>query len=91
MDMWLIISIFIADKSLIKMDKTSILNQYRGLCGDVLIELTTKLNKSFKSFLMETLILYLVIPGRINFLQLGMFISPQKYIGIASQKYTKLI
>ena len=55
------------------MDKTSILNQYRGICGGVLIELTTKLNKSFKSFLMETLILYLVIPGRINFLQLGRY------------------
>ncbi len=53
------------------MDRTSILNQYRGICSDVLGELTTKLNKSFKSFLMETLILYLVIPGRINFLQLG--------------------
>jgi hypothetical protein len=48
------------------MDKTSILNQYRGICCDVLIELTTKLNKSFKSFLMEMLILYLVIPGRIK-------------------------
>jgi len=55
------------------MDKTSILNQYRDICGDVLIELTTKLNKNFKSFLMETLILYLVIPGRINFLQLGRY------------------
>ena len=41
------------------MDKTSILNQYRGICSDVLGELATKLNKSFKSFLMETLILYL--------------------------------
>ena len=55
------------------MDKTRILNQYRGICCDVLIELTTKLNKSFKSFLMEMLILYLVIPGRINFLQLGRY------------------
>ena len=70
---YLIISIFIADQSLIKMDRTSILNQYRGICSDVLGELTTKLNKSFKSFLMETLILYLVIPGRINFLQLGRY------------------
>ena len=69
----LIISIFIADQSLIKMDRTSILNQYKGICSDVLGELTTKLNKSFKSFLMETLILYLVIPGRINFLQLGRY------------------
>jgi len=55
------------------MDKTSILNQYRGICSDVLGELATKLNKSFKSFLMETFILYLVIPGRINFLQLGRY------------------
>ncbi|BBD45869.1 Putative transposase, IS4 family [Petrimonas sp. IBARAKI] len=70
---YLIISIFIADQSLIKMDRTSILNQYKGICSDVLGELTTKLNKSFKSFLMETLILYLVIPGRINFLQLGRY------------------
>jgi hypothetical protein len=69
--MQLIISIFITDQSLIKMDRTSILNQYKGIYSDVLGELTTKLNKSFKSFLMETLILYLVIPGRINFLQLG--------------------
>ncbi|SFU69416.1 hypothetical protein SAMN05216364_10711, partial [Porphyromonadaceae bacterium KHP3R9] len=30
----LIISIFIADQSLIKMDRTSILNQYRGICSD---------------------------------------------------------
>ena len=55
------------------MDKTSILNQYRDICSDVLNKLTTKLNKSFKSFLMETLILYIIIPGRINFLQMGRY------------------
>ena len=55
------------------MGKTGMLNQYKGICGDVLNKLTTKLNKSFKSFLMETLILYMVIPGRINFLQLGRY------------------
>ncbi len=55
------------------MDKTSVLNQYRSICSDVLNKLTTKLNKSFKSFLMETLVLYIVIPGRINFLQLGRY------------------
>jgi uncharacterized protein YaaW (UPF0174 family) len=43
------------------MDKTSILNQYRDICSDVLNKLATKLNKSFKSFLMETLILYTII------------------------------
>mgnify|MGYP000907793755 CR=1 FL=1 len=55
------------------MDKTSILNQYRSICSDVLNKLTTKLNKSFKSFLMETLVLYIIIPGRINFLQMGRY------------------
>ena len=55
------------------MIKIGILNQYKGICSDILGELPTKLNKSFKSFLMETLILYMVIPGRINFLQLGRY------------------
>ena len=55
------------------MDKTSILNQYRDICSDVLNKLATKLNKSFNSFLMETLILYTIIPGRINFLQMGRY------------------
>jgi hypothetical protein len=55
------------------MDKTSILNQYRSICSDVLNKLTTKLNKSFQSFLMETLVLYIIIPGRINFLQMGRY------------------
>ncbi len=55
------------------MDKTGILNQYRDICSDVLNKLTTKLNKSFKSFLMETLILYIIIPCRINFLRMGRY------------------
>ena len=55
------------------MDTTNMPNQYKGICSDVLNKLTAKLNKSFKSFLMETLILYMVIPGRINFLQLGSY------------------
>src|SRR5690554_3572701 len=55
------------------MKRNSLLDQYMGICNDVLSELTTKLHKSFKTFLMETLILYMVIPGRINFLQLGRY------------------
>jgi hypothetical protein len=51
--MLLIFSIFLVFRSTLKMNKTSELNQYRGICGDVLIELATKLNKSFKSYLME--------------------------------------
>ena len=55
------------------MKRNSLLDQYMGICNDVLSELTTKLHKSFKTFLMETLILYMVIPGRINFRQLGRY------------------
>jgi len=55
------------------MKRTSILNQYKGICSDILSEMTTKLRKSFKTLFMETLILYMVIPGRINFLQLGRY------------------
>ena len=55
------------------MNGISVLNQYKNICNDIIGKLTTKLNKSFKSFLMETLVLYMVIPGRINFLQLGRY------------------
>ena len=55
------------------MNGISVLNQYKNICNDIIGKLSTKLNKSFKSFLMETLVLYMVIPGRINFLQLGRY------------------
>ncbi|OJV86369.1 MAG: hypothetical protein BGO34_05130 [Bacteroidia bacterium 44-10] len=57
----------------IEMKRISLLDQYVGICNDVLCELTTKLHKSFRTFLMETLILYMVIPRRIDFLQLGRY------------------
>ena len=63
----LTISIFITGQSLLEMDKTSILNQYRGICGDVLIELTKKLTKSFKSFLKEMLIRYVFSKNKQNY------------------------
>jgi hypothetical protein len=63
----LTISIFITWQSLLEMDKTSILNQYRGICGDVLIELTKKLTKSFKSFLKEMLIRYVFSKNKQNY------------------------
>jgi len=60
--------------STVKMDRTGVPNHYKGICSDVFNKLSTHvLNKSIKSFLMETLILYEVIPGRINFLQLGKY------------------
>lgn len=55
------------------MEKISILNQYKSICSDILNSFNVKLHKSFKSLLMETLLLYMIIPGRINFLQLGRY------------------
>jgi len=69
----LIISIFIVIPNTVKMGKTSILNQYRSICSYVSNKLTTKLNKSLKLFLMETLVLYIIIPGRIISLQMGRY------------------
>lgn len=36
-----------------------------------LLKLTVKINKWREKFMLEVLLLYLIIPGRINFLQLG--------------------
>lgn len=43
------------------------------ICGDILSRMDTKLNKSFSTFLIETLMLYIVIPNKINFLQFGRY------------------
>ncbi|WP_394698848.1 hypothetical protein [uncultured Bacteroides sp.] len=55
------------------MVKSSILNQYLDICKDVLSEAGTKSNKIFKDFIVETLLLYMIIPQRINYLQLGRY------------------
>ena len=69
----MIFSIFIVNQHCKEMDEISLLDLYKCICNDIISKLSTKLNKSFKSFLMETLVLYMVIPGRINFLQLGRY------------------
>ena len=51
------------------MKRASILNKYNKICCSLLNEIATKLNKNFKTFLMKTLVLYMLIPGSINFLQ----------------------
>lgn len=43
------------------------------ICRDILSRMDTKLNKSFSNFLIETLMLYIIIPNKINFLQLGRY------------------
>ena len=55
--------------------KSSILNQYIGICKDILSKSSTKLSKRFQDFLIETFLLYIIIPKRINFLQLGRYSS----------------
>jgi hypothetical protein len=45
------------------------------ICKDILLRSSTKLNKRFQEFMIETLLLYIVIPKRINFLQLGRYSS----------------
>ena len=46
-----------------------------GICRDILSRRATKLNKKFQEFMIETLLLYIVIPKRINFLQQGRYSS----------------
>lgn len=56
--------------TLVTMNITAALDQYRDICNDALKVFATKLNKSFKTVFVETLLLYMVIPRKINFTQL---------------------
>ena len=53
--------------------KSSLLNQYICLCEDVLSNMDAKISKPFKKFILDVLILYVVIPKKINFLQIGRY------------------
>jgi transposase DDE domain len=57
------------------------LDQYLGIIKSCLIESGAKINKWREKFMLEVLLLYLIIPGRINFLQLGRYgkYSEQRY------------
>jgi hypothetical protein len=55
------------------MNISDALDQYRNICGDVFKRYTAKLNKSFKIVFIETILLYMVIPRKINFTQLGRY------------------
>ena len=54
------------------------LDQYLELINSLLIKSAVKINKWREKFMLEVLLLYLIIPGRINFLQLGRF-GEQRY------------
>lgn len=49
------------------------LDQYLEIIKACLIESGAKINKWREKFMLEVLLLYLIIPGRINFLQLGRY------------------
>ena len=49
------------------------LDQYLEIVKVYLIESGAKINKWREKFMLEVLLLYLIIPGRINFLQLGRY------------------
>lgn len=49
------------------------LDQYLEIIKVCLIESGAKINKWREKFMLEVLLLYLIIPGRINFLQLGRY------------------
>ena len=54
--------------SLIAMNHTE-LDQYLEIIKSCLIESGMKINKWREKFMLEVLLLYLIIPGRVNFLQ----------------------
>ena len=49
------------------------LDQYLELINSVLLKSAVKINKWREKFMLEVLLLYLIIPGQINFLQLGRY------------------
>ena len=57
------------------------LDQYLEIIKSCLIESGMKINKWREKFMLEVLLLYLIIPGRINFLQ------PGRYGRFGEQRY----
>lgn len=49
------------------------LNQYMNICRDIFNGYTAKLNKRTKYVVMETLLLFMVIPRKINCIQLACY------------------
>ena len=68
----MIFSIFILYHKYEKMEKTA-LDRYEEIVTDALSYCTAKLRKSFKSAFILVMILYMVIPRKINFTQMGRY------------------
>lgn len=47
------------------------LDQYADTCRDAIKKSSAKLNESFENLLVEILLLYMIIPRKINFTQMG--------------------
>ena len=54
-------------------DISQALDQYTGICKEVLQDCASKLSKKFESVIIEVLLLYMVITGKINFTQMGRY------------------
>jgi hypothetical protein len=52
---------------------TEALDQYVRICTEAVSVSGTKLSKSLEKIIIEVLLLYMVIPGKINFTQLGRY------------------
>ena len=46
---------------------SEVLDQYTGICKEAMMTSAAKLSKSFEKVIVEVLLLYMVIPGRINY------------------------
>lgn len=69
--------------------KLNELDQYSEIILGLLNKSSVKINKWREKFMLEVLLLYLIIPGRINFLQLGRYgrFGEQRYRGQFSYKF----
>ena len=69
--------------------KQNELDQYSEIIIGLLNKSSVKINKWREKFMLEVLLLYLIIPGRINFLQLGRYgrFGEQRYREQFSHKF----
>ena len=52
------------------MNISDLLDQYADICRDAIKKSSAKLNKSFENLLVEILLLYMIIPRKINLTQM---------------------
>ena len=50
---------------------SEVIDQYTGICKEAIVKSAAKVSKSFEKLVIEVLLLYMVVPGKIYFTQLG--------------------